>query len=177
MLELQKKQIHMSRSKNTVSAQVTFDEDFNIPDAKPDVGSVLLKQADAVMEELRQLSEKVIIKGRLDFEILYAVEGSGRMKNLSGALTFEENVSYPGLEPGDYVRCRTKVEDISIRVVNSRKLHISAVLGAELFAHQHSLRRQQDRFQDKKISLYLEKIWKWCLCSCKKRIRFVWRMM
>ena len=68
MLELQKKQIHMSRSKNTVSAQVTFDEDFNIPDAKPDVGSVLLKQADAVMEELRQLSEKVIIKGRLDFE-------------------------------------------------------------------------------------------------------------
>ena len=37
MLELQKKQIHMSRSKNTVSAQVTFDEDFNIPDAKPDV--------------------------------------------------------------------------------------------------------------------------------------------
>ena len=130
MLELQKKQIHMSRSKNTVSAQVTFDEDFNIPDAKPDVGSVLLKQADAVMEELRQLSEKVIIKGRLDFEILYAVEGSGRMKNLSGALTFEENVSYPGLEPGDYVRCRTKVEDISIRVVNSRKLHISAVLGA-----------------------------------------------
>lgn len=100
MLELQKKQIHMSRSKNTVSAQVTFDEDFNIPDAKPDVGSVLLKQADAVMEELRQLSEKVIIKGRLDFEILYAVEGSGRMKNLSGALTFEENVSYPGLEPG-----------------------------------------------------------------------------
>ena len=102
MLELQKKQIHMSRSKNTVSAQVTFDEDFNIPDAKPDVGSVLLKQADAVMEELRQLSEKVIIKGRLDFEILYAVEGSGRMKNLSGALTFEENVSYPGLEPGDY---------------------------------------------------------------------------
>lgn len=117
-----------------MSAQVTFDEDFNIPDAKPDVGSVLLKQADAVMEELRQLSEKVIIKGRLDFEILYAVEGSGRMKNLSGALTFEENVSYPGLEPGDYVRCRTKVEDISIRVVNSRKLHISAVLGAELFA-------------------------------------------
>ena len=69
----------------------TFDEDFNIPDAKPDVGSVLLKQADAVMEELRQLSEKVIIKGRLDFEILYAVEGSGRMKNLSGALTFEES--------------------------------------------------------------------------------------
>ena len=120
------------------------------------------------MEELRQLSEKVIIKGRLDFEILYAVEGSGRMKNLSGALTFEENVSYPGLEPGDYVRCRTKVEDISIRVVNSRKLHISAVLGAELLLHRHSLRRQQDRFQEKKISLYLEKIWKWCLCSCKK---------
>ena len=175
MLELQKKQIHMSRSKNTVSAQVTFDEDFNIPDAKPDVGSVLLKQADAVMEELRQLSEKVIIKGRLDFEILYAVEGSGRMKNLSGALTFEENVSYPGLEPGDYVRCRTK---ISVFVLSTQESFILVpCLARNFLLHQHSLRRQQDRFQGKKISLYLEKIWKWCLCSCKKRIRFVWRMM
>lgn len=134
MLELQKKQIHMSRSKNAAGAQITFDEDFNIPDAKPDVGSVLLKQADVVMEELRQLSEKVIVKGRLDFELLYAMEGSGQMKNLSGSLEFEESVGYPGLEPRDYVRCQTKVEDISIRVVNSRKLHISAVLGLELSA-------------------------------------------
>ena len=148
MLELQKKQIHMSRSKNTVSAQVTFDEDFNIPDAKPDVGSVLLKQADAVMEELRQLSEKVIIKGRLDFEILYAVEGSGRMKK------------------------------ISVFVLSTQESFISVpCLVRNFLPHRHSLRRQQDRFQEKKISLYLEKIWKWCLCSCKKRIRFVWRMM
>ena len=110
MLELQKKQIHMSRSKNTVSAQVTFDEDFNIPDAKPDVGSVLLKQADAVLS------------------------------------TQESFISVP-------------------------------CLARNFLLHQHSLRRQQDRFQEKKISQYLEKIWKWCLCSCKKRIRFVWRMM
>ena len=58
MLELQKKQIHMSRSKNTVSAQVTFDEDFNIPDAKPDVGSVLLKQADAVMRNFASFQKR-----------------------------------------------------------------------------------------------------------------------
>lgn len=167
----------MSRSKNTVSAQVTFDEDFNIPDAKPDVGSVLLKQADAVMEELRQLSEKVIIKGRLDFEILYAVEGSGRMKNLSGALTFEENVSYPGLEPGDYVRCRTKVEDISIRVVNSRKLHISAVLGAELFAASAQLEEAARSLSGKEDIAVLGKDMEVVSLQLQKRIRFVWRMM
>lgn len=134
MLELQKKQIHMSRSRQAVSAQITFDEDFNIPDTRADVGSVLLKQADVVVEELRQLPEKVIVKGRLDFELLYAVEGSGRMQNLTGALEFEESVAYPGLEAGDYVRCRTKVEDISVRVVNSRKLHISSVMGMEFSA-------------------------------------------
>lgn len=134
MLELQKKQIHMSRSKNIVGAQITFDEDFNIPDTKPDVASILLKQANAVMEELRQMPEKVYLKGRLDFEILYSSETSGQMKNLAGTLEFEENVAYPLLEARDHVRCRTKVEDISIRVINSRKLHISAVLGLELYA-------------------------------------------
>ena len=58
MLELQKKQIHMSRSKNTVSAQVTFDEDFNIPDAKPDVGSVLPVSYTHLDVYKRQLSER-----------------------------------------------------------------------------------------------------------------------
>ena len=45
MLELAKKQIRMSRSRDPVNTQVTLDQDFNVPDSRQDVGSIILKQA------------------------------------------------------------------------------------------------------------------------------------
>lgn len=133
-MELVKKQIHMSRSRDPVNTQVTLDQDFNVPDSKPDVGGMILKQAEVLLDEVRQIQGRVHIRGRLEFELLYGVEGSRTFQNMTGTLEFEENCSYLGIELGDYIRCRARVEDISVRVINSRKLHISAVLGLTMTA-------------------------------------------
>lgn len=87
-----------------------------------------------------------------------------------------KKTSYPGLEPGDYVRCRTKVEDISIRVVNSRKLHISAVLGAELFAASAQLEEAARSLSGQEDIAVLGKDME-VVSLQLQRIRFVWRMM
>lgn len=134
MLELVKKQIHMSRSREPVATQVTLDQDFNVPDSRQDVGGIILKQAEVLLDEIRQTKERVHFRGTLEFELLYAVEGSKAFQNLTGTLEFEEACGYPGLEAGDYIRCRARVEDLSIRVINSRKLHINAVLGMTMTA-------------------------------------------
>lgn len=129
VLELEKKQIHMSRSREPVTTQITLDQDFNVPDSKPDVGGIILKQAEVLLDEVRQNRERVHIKGTLEFELLYVMEENKTFQNLTGVLEFEDTCGYPGLEAGDYIRCRSRVEDLSVRVINSRKLHISAVLG------------------------------------------------
>ena len=134
MLELAKKQIRMSRSRDPVNTQVTLDQDFNVPDSRQDVGSIILKQAEVLLDEIRQTKERVHIRGTLEFELLYSVEGGKNFQNLTGTLEFEDACSYPGLEAGDYIRCRSRVDDISVRVINSRKLHISAVLGLTMTA-------------------------------------------
>ncbi len=134
MLELVKKQIHMSRSREPINTQVTLDQDFNVPDSKPDVGGMILKQAEVLVDEVRQIQGRVHVRGRLEFELLYAVEGGRTFQNMTGMLEFEETCGYPGMELGDYIRCRARVEDLSVRVINSRKLHISAVLGLTMTA-------------------------------------------
>ncbi len=157
MLELVKKQIHMSRSREPVNTQVTLDQDFNVPDSKPDVGGMILKQAEVLLDEVRQIQGRVHIRGRLEFELLYAVEGSRAFQNMTGTLEFEETCGYPGMEPGDYIRCRSRVEDLSIRVINSRKLHISAVLGLTMTAAASC---QEDAAWDLKGSIQAEMLGK-----------------
>ena len=56
MLELKKESVQMLRVKSKATSQVTFDVDYNVPDAKPDVGRMVQSKADVSMDEVR-LSE------------------------------------------------------------------------------------------------------------------------
>ena len=43
-MELRKENIQMLRVKNKAASQVTFDEDYNVPDVKPDIGRLVQRQ-------------------------------------------------------------------------------------------------------------------------------------
>ena len=45
-MELKKESIQMLRIKNKAAAQATFDEDYNVPDVKPDIGRLVQSKAD-----------------------------------------------------------------------------------------------------------------------------------
>ena len=75
-MELLKRNIHMNKSKGKVISQITLDEDFNLPENKLDMNSIILKQADIVLESVKPSDEKVGLKGKLQFEVLYGTEGS-----------------------------------------------------------------------------------------------------
>ena len=40
-MELRKESVQMLRVKSRATSQVTFDVDYNVPDAKPDIGMLL----------------------------------------------------------------------------------------------------------------------------------------
>ena len=63
-MELKKESIQMLRIKNKAAAQATFDEDYNVPDVKPDIGRLVQSKADVSMEEVR-LSEGDVYKRQL----------------------------------------------------------------------------------------------------------------
>lgn len=53
---IKKESIQMLRIKNKATSQVTFDEDYNVPDVKPDIGRMVQSKAEVSMDEVR-LSE------------------------------------------------------------------------------------------------------------------------
>ena len=89
-MELIKKNIHMDRIKCQSAAQVTLEEDINVPDNKPDVGGIILHKAVIQIEEVKPTEDHVSVRGRLLFSVLYQTKDEGQMLvNIDGKIPFE----------------------------------------------------------------------------------------
>lgn len=127
MLELLKKNIHMNRWKGNATSQITLDDDFIIPDTMDDVDQIILSSGEITIESVKVQAERVVIRGKLDFTILYRGTEGG-LSTLSGAISFEEPVNVPGLEEKDYVQLIWELDDLNAGIINSRKLSVKAIV-------------------------------------------------
>lgn len=131
MLELVRQNIHMNRWKNQVNTQVTLDDDFIVPDTMNDIAQVILDAGEIQMEPVKSQSEKVVVRGKLDFHVLYRNDEGG-LQTLGGLIPFEETINVPGLEEKDYVGVTWQLEDLDAGIINSRKLSIKAIVTLEV---------------------------------------------
>lgn len=131
MLELVKQNIHMNRWKNQINTQVTLDDDFIVPDTMSDIAQVILDAGEIQLEPVKTQTEKVVVRGKLDFHVLYRKEEGG-LQTLGGMIPFEETINVPGLEEKDYVGVTWQLEDLDAGIINSRKLSIKAIVTLEV---------------------------------------------
>ena len=52
-MELRKESVQMLQIKSRAASQVTFDTDYNVPDAKPDVGRLIHNMCVVSIDEVR----------------------------------------------------------------------------------------------------------------------------
>ena len=83
MMELVKRHIHMNRRRGSVTSQMTLDDDFNVPDTMDDVEQLILDSGEIQIESAKNQGEKVAVKGKLNFRILYRTP-SGQVMTLAG---------------------------------------------------------------------------------------------
>ena len=127
MMELVKKNIHMNRFKSNTSTQVTFDDDFIVPDAMDDMAQVILSSGDMVVESVKNQGERVLVKGKLVFQVLYRKEEGG-LQTLAGSIALEEPINVPELGEKDDISVSWELEDLTAGMINSRKLSVKAIV-------------------------------------------------
>lgn len=128
-MELEKNFIHKNELIASAYAQATVEDDYNLPDYKPD----LMKMIDAVgeveLEETKVGSQSVFVQGKLKFSVLYRGEsGEKRISSLQGEIPFREKINMDGVEELDPVTVRAEAADLGISVINSRKISLRCVL-------------------------------------------------
>ncbi len=121
--------IHMDRIKCRAVSQMSPEEDINLPENSPDLNKIIFREGNIVISDVKVSKDHVTVVGTLEVYILYLAEDEDeKLARLDGKLPFEETIYVEGAQPGDNVDVSWKIEDLSISVINSRKLSARSVV-------------------------------------------------
>lgn len=126
--------VHMNKCNCRDMRQITLDRDFNVPDARPDALSIMKEHGNVQIEEARMVDGRASIKGTLEFQILYAVDGELPVSEMQGSVPFEEIIPLPCADRDDELTVHATIDDMRSELINSRKLGLKAVITLEVSA-------------------------------------------
>ena len=66
-MDFVKKILHQISRKSEAVSQITFDEDYNVPDARPDVGRMIQKKGEVTIGDVQISEGKARVFGGLTF--------------------------------------------------------------------------------------------------------------
>ena len=135
-MELMKEKICTNLFVGKAVNQLTLEDDFNVPDVKPDIEQIIEEIGDVKITEARPSDGKIIIRGKLDFSVLYVGANINQpMYKMTGSLPFEESMNIDGVKPGHMIKVRWDMEDLRTRVINSRKISVRSIVSLSVIAH------------------------------------------
>ncbi len=128
-MELKKTYIHMNYEKGRALSQITLDDDYNLPDYKPDIVKVMKEKGEIHFDEVKVSDGHLYVKGTLQFLILYrSDQEEKKIDSLTGIIPFSETISLEGAQELDPVQMSAQIEDLSLGIINSRKLGVRALV-------------------------------------------------
>jgi hypothetical protein len=128
-VDLIKKNIHMNKLRCKSTLQLTLDDDFNVPDVKPDIDQIITAQGEVRINDIKAVNGKLLVKGALRFNVLGLSEGDARpIQNLPGEIPFDESINMDVNCTDDEPIVKWELEDLSTGLINSRKLSVRSIV-------------------------------------------------
>lgn len=135
-MELEKRKIYMDRMKYKAGTQIALEDDRNLQDNKPDIARILGQKGYIRLEELKPGADHVTMRGKLCYKVLYQSDEGQEICFVEGSIPFDEQVHMDGVGTEELVQARWELDDMTIGMINSRKLSIQAVACFELFVEE-----------------------------------------
>ena len=105
-MEIVRKNISMNHICGRAEAQITLDDDFIVPDSKPDILKRITDCGEVIIEGLKADDGKASVNGRMQFVLLYRTDKKGAgLDSMEGSIDFGETVAVDGLSAGDTLKC------------------------------------------------------------------------
>ena len=128
-MELKKEKIFMKKNTGNSQLQITLEEDFNVPDSKPDVEKIVTVDGVIDFVEKNIVNGKLLLKGTLQFDVLYISHESEQLvHSIQGKVEFDEMVNMDHITERSDVQVKWELEDLNISLINSRKISVKSLL-------------------------------------------------
>lgn len=133
-MELRKENIHRlggqgSKSNAETTMQVTLDDDFNVPDSRPDALAMIREHGHVKIKEKKYSAGRLHVRGTLEVGILYLSEdGEDAICGMEGELPFDEMIHMEEQDSMTPIRLLVELEDVSVSLIHSRKFNVKALI-------------------------------------------------
>ena len=128
-MQLNKIKLHSCTTFASAQSQITLDDDYNVPDYRPNIVKVLKENGELHFDEVKAAAGAAWLKGRLVFRVLYrSDQENGKISCLKGEIPFQEKLNMDGVQEYDVIQASGEIEDLTIGVIHSRKISVRAVI-------------------------------------------------
>lgn len=139
-MELKRENIHRMGSANAgaVVCQTntfTLDDDFNVPDAKPDVKMILRENGRIRIMEKKCNAGRLHIRGVLLADVLFFGEDGMTIHGMESELPFDEMI-HMDQEDCSGLSVRAELEDMTATMIHSRKINVKALITVKAFCEE-----------------------------------------
>lgn len=132
-MDFVRKDIHTSILKESKYSQLTIDDDFNLPDNKPDIDKIISKCGNVIVEDVEVDYGKVHISGTVCFSLIYQTKADETgLECYEGEIPFEDSINVDSATKTSKVTNNSKLEDLTINMINSRKIEVRGLLGSSV---------------------------------------------
>lgn len=132
-MELMKKNIHMDWQGNMAFHQITLEEDFVVPDTKADASRIIFEKAQVKIDEVKRNGEQALVNGEIAVSIVYQTEDeTSPIARVIKVIPFKEEVYLEDSGKNANVECKWELDDLSVGIINSRKLNVRAIISLKL---------------------------------------------
>ncbi len=109
--------------------QILIDGDIIVSDIKPDIETVLQKEADVYIDNIDVTDDRVNFNGKLDIQVLYLASGNNRaIHNMSAEINIDDFLIVEGVSRNTNVDFQANIVSIDYRLQNDRKISFNAVV-------------------------------------------------
>jgi len=152
-------------------AQITLDDDYIVRDNKPDALRVIYAKGNVHLEDVKVGNHVVWITGKLHFSTLYQSDDENhRLESVSGEIPFQEKLVMDEVEDKDEVNIDIRIEDLSVGIINSRKLMVRAVLGVFANSIEEKMAEYTCTLEGESCQQKTEEISMLCLTDAKRDV-------
>lgn len=104
-MQLNKIKLHSCTTFASAQSQITLDDDYNVPDYRPDIVKVLKEKGELHFDEVKAAAGAAWLKGRLVFRVLYrSDQENGKISCLKGEIPFQEKLNMDGVQEYDVIQ-------------------------------------------------------------------------
>ena len=152
----------------------------SIPDSKPDVAALVYEKGLVQIEEVKPTEDHVTIRGKICFSVLYQTREEGqKLVCVEGKIPFEEQHFMEGVRGTDAVKVKAGLEDLTVGVINSRKLSVQVLFNLEAVVEElydeeapvdMYFEETSSPLEYRKVKMDLAQVAKIGRASCRERV-------